>query len=400
VHPFGDAVGLGSATNPRAPIVGMAATPDGKGYWLVGRDGGIFTFGDAGFHGSTGNLTLNQPIMGMAATPDGRGYWLVASDGGIFTFGDAHYYGSTGGQPLNEPIVGMAPAPGGRGYWLVASDGGIFTFGDAPFDGSTGGQPLNEPVVGMAPAPGGTGYWLVEGVKGGSSPFTSGLVNALASRAGEVTAAVLDLQNGALYQYRPGLPVLTASIVKIEILGTLLAEAQAQGRPLTPTELGDAPAITEWSDNSIASALYAEVGGPAAVAAFDRAAGLTSTAPAADWSVTSTTASDQVTLMRRLVEPNGLLTDASRAFVLNLMEHVIPSQAWGISAGVAPGTTVALKGGEMPVGAGTLINSIGWVRGHGRNYAIAVLTTGNPAPQYGIDTVALVSGAAYAAMGP
>ncbi len=33
----------------------------------------------------------------MAATPDGRGYWLVASDGGIFTFGDAPFYGSAGG---------------------------------------------------------------------------------------------------------------------------------------------------------------------------------------------------------------------------------------------------------------------------------------------------------------
>jgi hypothetical protein len=44
----------------------------------------------------------------MAVTPDGRGYWLVASDGGIFSFGDAPYLGSTGGQTLNEPIVGMA----------------------------------------------------------------------------------------------------------------------------------------------------------------------------------------------------------------------------------------------------------------------------------------------------
>jgi hypothetical protein len=45
----------------------------------------------------------------MAATPDGRGYWLVASDGGIFTGGDAQFYGSTGGITLNRPIVGMAP---------------------------------------------------------------------------------------------------------------------------------------------------------------------------------------------------------------------------------------------------------------------------------------------------
>ena len=75
----------------------MAATPDGKGYWLVASDGGIFTFGDAAFYGSTGALTLNRPIVGMAATPDGKGYWLVASDGGIFTFGDAAFFGSDGG---------------------------------------------------------------------------------------------------------------------------------------------------------------------------------------------------------------------------------------------------------------------------------------------------------------
>ena len=43
----------------------------------------------------------------MAATPDGKGYWLVASDGGIFAYGDAHFYGSTGDSHLNMPIVGM-----------------------------------------------------------------------------------------------------------------------------------------------------------------------------------------------------------------------------------------------------------------------------------------------------
>jgi len=143
------------------PIVGMAATPDGKGYWLVASDGGIFSFGDAAFYGSTGNIALNRPIVGMAATPDGKGYWLVASDGGIFAFGDAGFYGSTGNIHLNQPVVGMGTGPGGHGYWLVASDGGIFAFGDAGFHGSTGNIRLNRPVVGMAPSSGGGGYWLV-----------------------------------------------------------------------------------------------------------------------------------------------------------------------------------------------------------------------------------------------
>jgi N-acetylmuramoyl-L-alanine amidase len=157
------------------PVVGMAATPDGKGYWLVASDGGVFSFGDANFYGSTGGMVLNKPVVGMAATPDGKGYWLVASDGGVFSFGDAHFYGSTGAMVLNKPVVGMAAAPGGTGYWLVASDGGIFSFGDAHFYGSTGAMVLNEPVVGMAAAPGGTGYWLVASDGGifafGDAPF-------------------------------------------------------------------------------------------------------------------------------------------------------------------------------------------------------------------------------------
>src|SRR5439155_78287 len=120
------------------------------GYWMVARDGGIFSFGSAAFHGSTGAMTLNRPIVGMAATPSGNGYWMVASDGGIFSFGDAAFHGSTGAISLNRPIVGMAATPSGNGYWLVASDGGIFSFGDAAFHGSTGGISLNQPIVGMA----------------------------------------------------------------------------------------------------------------------------------------------------------------------------------------------------------------------------------------------------------
>jgi hypothetical protein len=72
----------------------------------------------------------------MAATPSGKGYWLVASDGGIFAFGDALFSGSAGSIRLNQPVVGMAPFGKGAGYWLVAADGGVFTYGGAPFLGS------------------------------------------------------------------------------------------------------------------------------------------------------------------------------------------------------------------------------------------------------------------------
>jgi len=85
----------------------MAVTPDGGGYWMVASDGGLFSYGDARFYGSTGNLVLNKPVVGMSPTFDGNGYWLVASDGGIFSFGDAQFAGSAGNLVLNKPIVGM-----------------------------------------------------------------------------------------------------------------------------------------------------------------------------------------------------------------------------------------------------------------------------------------------------
>jgi NlpC/P60 family len=151
------------------PVVGMAASGDQQGYWMVASDGGVFSYGDAHFFGSTGNIHLNRPIVGLTPTRDSRGYWLVASDGGVFTFGDGVFYGSTGSIALNQPIVGMAPTPDGRGYWLVASDGGVFTFGDAAFYGSTATAP-QDPVERLVPSPSGHGYWVVQ-QNGTATPF-------------------------------------------------------------------------------------------------------------------------------------------------------------------------------------------------------------------------------------
>ncbi len=404
IFTFGDAHFYGStgAITLNRPIVGMAATPDGKGYWLAGSDGGIFTFGDAHFYGSTGAITLNRPIVGMAATPDGKGYWLAGSDGGIFTFGDAHFYGSTGAITLNRPIVGMAATPDGKGYWLAGSDGGIFTFGDARFYGSGAAQPMAEPAAAIVAAPGGGGYWLVESES--PSPdadiFSPALVGALSGRAGDISAAVLDLNSGHLYQYRPGQEGITASIVKVEILGTLLSESQVTHSPLTAQEQALSTSMIDVSDNSAATALWDEVGQAPAVAGFDRAAGMVATVPNPAWGLTVTTAADQVTLLDHLAQPNSLLSAASRAYALHLMESVTPSQAWGVSAGPVPGTTVALKNGWLPVGSGWTDNSIGWVDGSGRDYLVAVLTDSDPNEDYGIASISMIAQAAWAALGP
>jgi hypothetical protein len=182
VFSFGNAPFHGSTGSMRLnePIMTMGSTPSGDGYWLAASDGGIFSFGDAAFYGSTGAIKLNQPIVGMTPTKTGQGYWLVARDGGIFSFGDAAFFGSTGGTKLNQPIVGMAPTATGLGYWLVARDGGIFSFGDAAFFGSTGAMKLNQPIVAMASSRKSDGYWLLAGDGGifsfGNAPFYGSLL--------------------------------------------------------------------------------------------------------------------------------------------------------------------------------------------------------------------------------
>ena len=157
VVPFGDAswFGDGSTIHHRGGtwppfgsaidyFSGIASTPDGRGYWLVGIDGGVFAYGDAAFYGSMGEHAVNAPVAGIARTSDGHGYWLVSWDGGVFAFGDAQFSGSMSGQPLNELMIGIAGNPDGSGYWTVAQDGGVFAFGGAPYLGSMANH--NNPI--------------------------------------------------------------------------------------------------------------------------------------------------------------------------------------------------------------------------------------------------------------
>jgi hypothetical protein len=144
----------------------------GHGYWLVGADGGIFSFGGAQFHGSTGSLTLQRPVVGITPVTAGGGYWLAASDGGVFAF-DAGFFGSIPGlgfhpagsglpNSLNAPIVGMVPSADGDGYFMVASDGGVFAFGDARFEGSCPGiGGCSGAAVAVMPDASGGGYWVI-----------------------------------------------------------------------------------------------------------------------------------------------------------------------------------------------------------------------------------------------
>src|SRR5581483_2118932 len=159
VFGYGDAPYLGNDLNSGADIIGFAPTPSLKGYWTADDDGTVFHYGDAHDYGS--RVSIVNDIRGFAARPQGDGYWLVTRDGVVTAKGSAVHYGNAPALATNQKIVGMASTPSGNGYWLVGRDGGVFAFGDAGFYGSTGAIVLNKPIVGIAGTPSGHGYWMV-----------------------------------------------------------------------------------------------------------------------------------------------------------------------------------------------------------------------------------------------
>jgi len=143
------------------PVVSMASTADGSGYWLATATGAVSPHGTAVDLGGTASLTLAAPIVKIVADPKGADYWQVAADGGVFTHGSAHFEGAASSMNLNSPIVDLVPTADGLGYWEVGADGGVFAYGDAAFAGSLGGTPQASATVGMVADPSTGGYWLI-----------------------------------------------------------------------------------------------------------------------------------------------------------------------------------------------------------------------------------------------
>jgi hypothetical protein len=382
-------VGLVPATTPAAARPETASAVPGVN--------SVVAFGDAGtlVAGTPGPVS-SSPLVGIAASADRKGFWLVTSTGLVIPYGDAHSYGSIGDVHLNEPVVGMAATPDGRGYWLVAADGGVFSFGDATFHGSTAGATGVSPdgaAVGIAASP--SGYWVAFGER--TSPVPA-IAAYAATRGDNITVAVEDLTDGHTYYYRPGVVENTASTLKVDILATLEVRAQSEGRGLSPAEQSLAVPMIEDSLDSAADILWGELG-PGSVASLEHAVGMTSTVPATNgiWGETTTTAADRLAMVRAVVFPNPVLRDASRSYILYLMEHITPSQDWGATGGVPAGVTVALKNGFAVIN-GWQINTEAWVHGDGRDYLISVLTDGNPTEAYGIQTVDSISSIVWNAL--
>lgn len=219
---------------------------------------------------------------------------------------------------------------------------------------------------------------------------------------GQVAVAVDDLSTGADVAYSGTQEFVTASIVKVDILSTLLYQAQQSGQPLPPEEEALATTMIENSNDDAASDLYDDAGGAQGIDQASQVFGLSETTAGTDgyWGLTSTTVDDQIRLLRLVFARPAVLTAQSQDFIQDLMSQVEADQQWGVPAAADDGTPFMVKNGWLPSGTTGRweINSIGEVVHDGQRMLIAVLSEGNPTEDSGISLVQIVAAAAAGAV--
>lgn len=211
---------------------------------------------------------------------------------------------------------------------------------------------------------------------------------------GRTTASVRDLTTGRNYHYHRALRLPTASASKVSILTALLLETR--WRELGDRARSDARHMIRFGDDGAADRLYERIGLEPGMTSANRKLGLRRThtpggrcADPSCWGATQSTAEDQVRLVKALATGKSPLAPAERRRVLGLMERVTPDQKWGISAGACESDQVALKNGWLRHASNGhwAVVSAGLIRGHGHDYAVAVLTEDSPSMSAGITKV-------------
>lgn len=236
--------------------------------------------------------------------------------------------------------------------------------------------------------------------------LTAAVAPMIADSGGNVAVAVADLSTGATAAYDGSTEFVTASIVKVDILATLLYQLQQDGESVTSSDdQYQAQTMIENSDNDAASDLYADVGGSQAIDEANQVFGLTQTTVGTDgyWGLTTTTAADQIQLLRTVFTAPSPLSPESQSYLQGLMSQVESDQQWGVPAAADPGTPFMVKNGWLPNPTRWEINSIGEVVHDGQQLLIAVLSADNASEQAGIslvETVATTAAGAVTSSGP
>ncbi len=218
---------------------------------------------------------------------------------------------------------------------------------------------------------------------------------AAAVGAGSVSVAARNLRTGATFSFGSAGGQTAASVVKVDILETLLLQQQASGDDLTDDQDTEATDMIEDSDDGAADDLWSDIGGGSAMATANHRLGVrcTEPGPGPEWGLTTTCAQGQIQLLYQLENRSSPLDSSSRAYILNLMDNVTESQSWGVPVVADADTEFAVKNGwlNMSGDTGWAVNSDGIVTYHGQTLLIAVLTQNNDTVYTGVDLVQQLS---------
>ncbi|MFE2378503.1 serine hydrolase [Streptomyces sp. NPDC059398] len=215
------------------------------------------------------------------------------------------------------------------------------------------------------------------------------IAGALKGRKDASALAVYDRKTRTSCGFKDSAHFDSASVVKVTVLGTLLREAEESHRKLTAREVKLSTAMITKSDNDSTSALWRQLG-VARVKHFLGLAKMRHTVPGADgtWGLTQITAADQLTLMKLLSTKNPVLNESSRGYALGLMAKVEADQKWGVPTGAPATAATHVKNGWLSRAThGWRVHSVGFFTGHGHDYGMTVLSSGNSTMGYGIDTI-------------
>jgi hypothetical protein len=219
--------------------------------------------------------------------------------------------------------------------------------------------------------------------------LTAAVAQSIRKDGGHAAVAVDDLTTGSGAADGGTKEFVTASIVKVDILSTLLYQRQQARETLTGEDQELATTMIENSDNDSATDLYDDAAGADRIDDANRVFGLreTTVGTSGYWGLTTTTVDDQIRLLRQVFTSSSVLSATSRDYIQDLMSQVEADQQWGVSAAADSGTVSLVKNGWLPNPYLWEINSIGEVVHDRQRMLIAVLSVDNTSEDSGISVV-------------
>ncbi len=212
----------------------------------------------------------------------------------------------------------------------------------------------------------------------------------LGGRAGRTAFAVVDSE-GRVSGVRIHETFNTASVVKAMLLVGYLRRLDAQGRRrVDPFSASFLYPMIHVSDNNAATQCWSIVG-DAGLYAVAREAGMTDFSVAGSWGTAQLSPADQA---RFFFEMDSLVPREFVGYARFLLSTIVGWQTWAIPVVARPlGYNVFFKDGSEPTGLGQLVHQVARLEGHGRTWALAVMTDGDPTMAYGIATIQGVAAA-------